>query len=173
MAELALAGAVLSAVGSIQQGRAADRAARFQAKQLEQRAKTERAVSQRQALEKKRQIDLAQSRARTLAGAGGTALSSPTLSNIFGGLESEADYAFTSEIAAGENRALGTELGAATARLEGKNAKRAGMFEAAGKLGSFAASGSGQSLYEKYGGGTNDVAQTPKINYGSLRWRGV
>lgn len=174
MAELALAGTVLSAVGSIQQGRAARSASNFQAKQLEQRAKVERAVSQRQAIEQKRQIDLAQGRARTLAGAGGTALASPTVTNILGGLGAEADYAFNSEISGGENRARGTELGAATAKAEGKQAQRAGMFEAAGKLGTFAAGSSGESLFEKYGGGSqytvfDESSSTPWIKAGETK----
>lgn len=147
---LAVAGTALQAVGSIQQGRAASSAAKFQAAQMEQQADIERAQSQREAIERKRQITLAGSRARALAAAGGTSLESPSVANILGGLDYEADFAMQSSLAAGENRAAGLEAGAGAKRIEGKQARTAGLIGAATALGGFAASTAGQSLYDKY-----------------------
>lgn len=152
MAELAIGSAVLGAVGSIQQGRAAQSAANFQAAQLEQRAKAEKAQSQRQAIEKSRQIKLAQSRAKARMGASGIDTASPTLANILGGLDYEADLARDTELAAGENRAAGYATQAGAARIEGKQAKKAGYFGAVTAIGSAASSAAGQSLYSKYMG---------------------
>lgn len=154
---LAIAGTAASALGSIQQGRAAEAQADFAARQAEQRAKAERAVSQRQAIEQGRKIGLAESRARALAAAGGTSTSSGSVQDILGGLSFERDYAMQSELAAGENRALGYETQAASARMEGKAAKKAGLYGAASSIGRFAGSAAGQSLYSKYSGGTSSL----------------
>lgn len=144
MATVAMvAGSALKAVSAVQQGRAASSAANFRAQQLEQNAKAERATSQRQALESRRKIDLAASRATALAAAGGAA--GPSIQNILGGLGAEAEYAFGSELSAGENRAKGLETSAASARVEGKAAKRSGYMSA---LTTIAQTGS--SLYNKY-----------------------
>lgn len=165
---LSIGGTALSAIGSISQGRAAKAAANFQARQLEQRAKAERAVSQREGLERKRQVEQAAGRARVLGAAGGAAATSPTLANILGGLDFEADTALQTSLAVGEERAIGSEMGAAAARLEGKQAERAGLYGAAGSVANFAMSATGQSLFEKYGGGT----KTNKPQYQGLKWRG-
>lgn len=174
MAELTLAtalstgGTALSALGSIKQGSAAKAAANFQAKQLEQRAKAERAVSQREGIERKREVKLAESRARALGAAGGVAATSPTLSNILGGLDFEGDYAKNTALAVGEERAIGSELGAATAKLEGKQAYQAGLYGAAGSVAGFAGSASGQSLFSKYSGGSGGGYKPPTIHKGRL-----
>lgn len=161
---LSAGGTAISALGSIKQGAAAKAAANFQAAQLEQRAKAERAVAQREGIERKREIKLAESRARALGAAGGVATTSPTLSNILGGLDFEADYAKDVALASGEERAIGSQMGAAAAKLEGKQAYQAGLYGAAGSLAQFGMSSSGASLFDKYGGGSKTLPWQTKGN---------
>lgn len=163
-------GTAFSALSAMQQGKAQQRAANYQAAQLEQKAKQERASSQRTAIEERRQANLIQSSARAKAAAGGASLSSPGISNIIGDLDYQGDYRFQSRMYEGEESARGSEAAAAGARLEGKMAKQAGYAGALGAVAKFAMGSTGKSLYEKYGGG----ATTAKpVEYQGLRWRGM
>jgi hypothetical protein len=165
-------GTAFSALSSIQQGKAANKAAGYQAAQLEQRASQERAASQRSAIEERRQANLIQSSARAKAVAGGASLSSPGISNIIGDLDYQGDYRFQSRMYEGEESARGSEGAAASARLEGKMAKQAGTAGALGTVTNFALSSTGKSLYEKYGGGVT-VSKPRPAEYKGLTFRGV
>lgn len=132
-------GTALSAAGSIQEGRAANVSAKFQAAQYQQEAKKQDAEAQRQAIERKRQIDLAQSRAQAIGAASGVSSASPTISNILAGLDAESQYAFDTSIVAGQESATGLRTAADVQILAGKNAKRAGLYGAIGNISQFAA----------------------------------
>jgi hypothetical protein len=139
------AGAALSAVGSIKEGNAAKASASFQAEQYRQKAKQENAITQRQGLERKRQIDLAQSRTRALSAASGVSSASPTIANILAGLDNEAQYAFDTSIVAGQESATGLQTAADVQVLAGKQAKTAGMYGALTGISQFALSNAAYS----------------------------
>jgi hypothetical protein len=134
------AGAGLSALGSIQQGRAAQSAANYAADQANAAAQQTEAKAIRDGLEQKRQINLARSRAVNMAGGN----VSPNVANILGGLDQEADTAFNNTLIQGQEQATGQRTSASVQRLEGRNAKRAGVYGALGTT---------LSLAEKYGAG--------------------
>lgn len=150
----AAAGTALSAVGSIQEGRAAATSAKFQAAQYQQESKKQNATAQRQALERKRQIDLASSRARTISAASGVSSASPTISNMLAGLDAESQYAFDTSIVSGQESAAGLNTAADVQLLAGKQARRAGLYGALGQVSQFAAMSSYGSGKTPKSGGT-------------------
>jgi hypothetical protein len=137
------AGTVLSTFGQVQQGIAADQAARFRARQLEQQAGQARASSQQAMLQERRRERLVQSRLQAVAGGGGLDVGVVELSK---GIAAEGEYRALSALYEGEEAARGMEAGAAAARIEGKQARTAGMLRAASTVMSGAT-----SLYEQYG----------------------
>lgn len=153
----AVGGSVASGLGQMQAGRAANVSAKFQAAQAQQQAGQERAAAQRVAIEERRKADLALSRGQAvLASSGGGALD-PTAMRLMGGIAQQGEYNALSALFQGEEAARGLELGAAAKRMEGKQAKRAGMIGGISTI----ASGIGQagmSLNQKYG--TSSAATT-------------
>lgn len=142
---IAIAGAVMSVVSKVSEGRQAKAAAGFQADQLEQNAGQERAASQRQAIENRRQARLATSRLQALAGGGG---SDPTVVNLAADLAGEGEYRAMSSLYEGEERARHNELSAASARLTGKAQQQGAVMSGIGQ-----ALQSGSQIYSRYGGG--------------------
>lgn len=151
MGELAIAaqvlGTVISAVGSMQQGRAQQQAANYEASQLEQNAQQERAASQRQAMEQRRQGRLAQSRGLALAAASGAGASDPGVLDIMGDIDAEGEYRALTALYEGEERARGRQTQANLRRYEGKAAKRAGNMQAMSTV----LSSGGKTLYDRFG----------------------
>ena len=145
-----VAGAGISAIGSIQQGKAASRAANYQADQMDAAAKQIEAKAQRDALEQKRQMNLVRSRAMTIGASDGS-LASPTVANILGGLDMEADTAYNNTIIQGQEQAQGLRTNGGVQRIEGQNAKRAAKIQAMSQAISGIAGTS--SLASKYGAG--------------------
>lgn len=135
-------GGAVSAMGQIAQGREADRAAQFEAEQLEKNAKAARATASREAKEEHRQKRLAMSRARAIGAASG----SDRDFDLEGDIEAEGQYRALSAIFEGEEAAKGRITQAKARRYDGKVAKRAGFMSAGGSL-----LGTGASLLEKYG----------------------
>lgn len=140
---LMAAGTVLSAVSSVQQGKAAETQAKYEAAQMERNAISEGASAQRAAIEQRRSARLAQSRVQALAGGSGM---DAGVVDIMEDLEGEGEYRAMTALYEGKNRAAGLGSQAAATRYSGKQAKTAGMIRGAGSLLS-----SGSSLYEKYG----------------------
>lgn len=138
-----LGGTALSAIGSIQQGRAQQSAANYAADQANAAAKQTEAKAIRDGIEQKRRIDLARSSAVNIAGGDGS-LASPTVANILGGFDHESDVAFNNTLIQGQEQATAQRTGATVQRAEGRNAKRAGVYGALGTT---------LSLAEKYGAG--------------------
>jgi hypothetical protein len=144
-----IASTVFSAVGKQQQGAEADRAAGFQAAQLEQRAQASRASAQRVAREERHRAELANSALQARAGGGGL---DPTIVDLSAGITGEGEYRALTAMYEGEERARGDEMAAETRRYEGRQARRAGNMGAVTSLFSAAGSSTGQSLFAKYGG---------------------
>ena len=138
---LLIGGTVLGAVGGIQQGRAQNRLAQYKAAQLEQKARQERAVSQRKAIDVRRRARTAESRTLALAAASGGGASDPTVMNLMAGIAGEGEFAAQTAVYEGEERARGAEMGAEGARIEGSQAQTAGYVGAASTIMSSAAQG--------------------------------
>lgn len=157
---LAVAGTLFQAYGQYQQGQAADAmgkaqeiAANYQADQMKVNAGQERAAAQRKMLEEKRRGTLAQSKVQAIAAASGGGSLDPSIVDIMGDLESEAQYNADVATFEGEERARDLETGANIKRYEGAQARAAGKYEKKAytvKAASSLLSG-GSSLLEKYG----------------------
>lgn len=121
---------ILGAVGAIREGKAADRAAKFQAEVLDQQAASERNVAGAEAEGFRRRGSRARASSIARGGASGidTQKGSPLL----------VDEAFVKDIALGSARVLqggevrGTRLEqqGVLSRFQGKNAKSASLFRA-------------------------------------------
>lgn len=172
MAALMIVGAVISAIGTIQQGRAANANAKFQAAQLERNASNARATSQRSAAEETRKAGILNS--NVLAGAaasgGGT---DGSVQNIMGDIAGEGEYRSLTRLYDGEEQARGMEGQASAQIASGKNAQNSSYLSAAGTIASSVGSamggmggGGGGSMFSKY---------SPSADIGpfdnSLPWR--
>jgi len=156
-AALAIGGSIVSGVGQIQAGRAANVNAKFQAAQAQQQAGQERAAAQRVAIEERRKADLALSRGQAVLASSGGGTLDPTAMRLMGGIAQQGEYNALSALFQGEETARGLELSAAAKRMEGKQAKRAGMIGGISTI----ASGIGQAgLYQKYGTSTKSGTST-------------
>ena len=121
-----VASTLIGTLGAIQQGRAqkaagraAERSSQYQAtlrdmqaRAREQQAGQERAAAQRAYAEEQRRGRIVSSRARNIAAASGGSVFDPTVLDILGKIESEADYRAGAALYEGEERARGLEYGA-------------------------------------------------------------
>ncbi len=142
-----IGGSIVSGLGQIQAGRAANISSKFQAAQAQQQAGQQRAAGQRAAIEERRKTDIALSRGQAVAAASGGGALDPTVLKLMGGVAQQGEYNALSALFESEEAARGLELGAAAKRMEGKQAKKAGMIGGISTI----AGGIGQGLYQKYG----------------------
>lgn len=142
---LTIASTAFSAVGTLVEGAAAGRTAEFEARQREQQAKEARAVSQREALEKRREQRLLESAQLARAAAVGGA-SDPSVIDIFADTAERGELAVQTALYAGETQARGLETAAEVRRFEGRQARLASLIGA----GTDILSG-GAGLYENFG----------------------
>jgi hypothetical protein len=117
-------------------GKAQQRAAEYgatlaerRADAMEMRAGEERATAQRSAMEQRRQGRLLESRARALAAASGGGATDPTVTNILGDIEYEADYRALTASYEGETMAHGLEYAAVLERAGADGQRYAGTVE--------------------------------------------
>ena len=127
---MAAGGTILSAAGAIQEGKSQQRAANFQAAQLDQQANMERASAVKSAQESQRQSDIAMSRARAVGAASGGGIDVPLMGQI------EEDAALRAGVAMweGEEAAKGRKMQAQAARYDGNQYARAGAMRAGATL---------------------------------------
>lgn len=125
----ALAGAAVSAYSSYEEGQAANKAAKFEAEQMERNASDARAVSQREAIEQRRRAELAQSRALAVAAASGAGALDGSVLDLMGDIGAEGDLNARTALYSGEARGAGMDASAAARRYEGKQAQRAGQMK--------------------------------------------
>lgn len=131
---LAGAGALVSAGGTILGARSEAKQLKSEARQLEAKAGTERAISQRQAMEERRQARLAASRGLAVAAASGGGADDPTVVNTLANIAGEGEYRALTALYNGEETARGDEAQAKARRKEAKNVKRASYFKAANTI---------------------------------------
>lgn len=148
MAEaLMIAGKGVEVAGTILGARSEAKALKSEARQLDAKAGLERASSQREALEERRQGRLAQSRTLALAAASGGGASDPTVVNLMADLAGEGEYRALTALYNGEEEARGLEAQATARRKEAKAVKTAGYLKAAGTI-----LNAGSSMADRYGG---------------------
>jgi hypothetical protein len=134
--------------------------AKSQQQQLNQQAGQERAMSQRQLINERRQQNLVSSKATAQIAAGGGDITDAGSQDILAGIEQEGTYRALTALYTGEEKAKGLEYEGLVKRAEGKAAKKAGVMNAFGTLASTAGSiygaqaggASGGDLFSKYGG---------------------
>ena len=131
---LMIGSAAMSAIGSMQQGAAQNKQAKFQAAVSNQQAARTREISKAEASDFRRDQQRRMARARAVAGASGIDPSSGSA------LLGSSDFASEVELQARRIRAGGeTEAGrldqhAELTRMAGRSAKRGGLFRAGGTL---------------------------------------
>ena len=145
MTALMVVGTITTALGQMQAGKAVQKAANFEAAQMRTKAGQERATSQRVSAEERRRERIVQSNLQARAAGSGASAFDPTIIDLSGDLAEEGLYRANTALYEGEERARSLESGAALRQFEGKQAKRAGYFAAAGT-----ALKGGNSLYDNY-----------------------
>jgi len=132
---LASAGAtILSVVGQIQAGNAADTAAKYEAAQLKQRALAQEATAQRAAIETTKKADYIQSRAIALAAAGGGDTTDVGTQNVLSDIKNEGEYRALTDLYEGRDAAASSRAQAEASLFEGKYAKQSSRYKAGGTI---------------------------------------
>jgi len=154
-------------VASIFGGAQANKAAKSEAAQLDYNAGQQRAATQRQAEEQRRQGRLANSRLQAVAGGGSGDV---TAVDLAADLAGEGELRSLTALYEGEDRAIGMEAQALATRRAGTAARTAGYRSAADSLlrstkkpppapaVSSVLSG-GKTMFDKYGSGGFDAAR--------------
>lgn len=130
---LSLASAAISAFGAIQQGAAANRAAKFESAQLRIQADRDRQIAEQDAQD----FDDNESRRRAtararIAGSGVTFEGTPLA--VLSDLAGEAQFNKLRILSGGETSVIRAENQAANRRVEGRSAQRSGFFRAGASL---------------------------------------
>jgi len=145
---------LVSAYGQHQQGIAANRALKLEAKQMEIAAGQERAASQRNAAEERRQANIALSNATAAAAASGGGAADPSVITNKLNLAREGEYRSLMRLYEGEQSGRNYENQALIKRYEGQQKVAAGRINAMTTLVSGAS-----GMYGKFGGGTVEKAK--------------
>lgn len=143
-------GTVLSALGSIQQGRYQEAALKAQAQAQEARAQEERAAAQREAVRRGKEAAFILSRQQALAAASGGGAADSTVLNLMATTAAEGQYQQQVAVYEGEARGRGLEYQAAIDRMQANAARKAGFINAGssvlGGISSFARYYGGPSM---------------------------
>jgi len=124
----------LGAGQSILGGIAQNKAAKFEAKQLEARGKEDFAAGQRRGVERRRDTERLLSRQRAVAAASGGGVTNASVLDILENTQARGDFLIRSEIAAGEQRNRGRQDQAAARRFGGRQARIGGFLGAGGTV---------------------------------------
>ena len=137
MAELALiaaiAGTGLKMLGTIKAGKDQQTALNFEAKQHEQQAAADLAASQRSALDKTREGDLALSNIRATAADSGAGVLTPSILSIYGDVAEKANLNARTDLYTGLNKQAGELDTAAANRAKGKSIYQGSILSAVGE----------------------------------------
>lgn len=132
MAELAVIGSIVQAVGSIAGGIAANDAAQAEAAQLEERGQEEFAASQRDAQARREEGRLVNSRAQALGAASGAGADAPTIVRLMTNTAGQSELNAQSDLYGGRQRRAGMRDNARARRAEGNASLMGSFFDAAG-----------------------------------------
>lgn len=141
-------GTVVDALGSIREGQAQKDLANQQAAGMRIQAGQERATSQRDAFDARRQATLAVSRAKAVSAASGGSASDPTVVNLEAGIGARGEYNALTALYSGEEKAKALNYQARIAKYGGQQAETAGFGKAFDTV-----LGGATSLYTNYGQG--------------------
>lgn len=125
-----IASTALKAGGSIMEGNAADQAAKFEAKQIEQNATARYAQGTREVDEALREGRIVASNARAAMAASGGLASDPGAIEHLAKINEEADYNALAALYSAETDVQGMQSQAAARRFEGKLAKKTSRIKA-------------------------------------------
>lgn len=139
-------GTVLSAVGTIAAGKQQQKAANYEAAQLEVKGKEERAAAQRQGLEAAKNKRLALSRIQAVAAGSGFSATDANTLDLMGETDEYGTYQQQILQYGGESRARGYKAQAVATRMSGNAAYKGAMLSAAGTI-----IGGAATMYDKYG----------------------
>ena len=170
MASLALVATLASAAATVYGGIQAKKAGDDQARQLERQANERRAISQREAIEKRRRAEIAVGRARAVAAASGATVDDPTVTRLIGDLEAEGEFQALSALWSGRREAQNLEEAARRAKNEGKAALIGSGFKAAAT--SFQGVATMRKAYKPPGGTTTIPTAKPGPSSAKLPWGG-
>lgn len=132
MAELALIGGLISGVGQIASGVAANRQAKQQALNQEAAGRQELANAQQEAFDKKREGQLMLSRQQALAASSGGGADDPTILKIMGDTAGQAALNVQQTVAGGLQAKENMFASARSTRAGGRASFLGSMFNAAG-----------------------------------------
>lgn len=138
---LAIAGSAASAVGTYAAGKAEKQNQDFMAAQEDMRAKEETAAAQRDAIAKRREGAIVNSRAQALAAASGAGagMDAPSIVKIMADTAGEAEYNAGTVMYGGKSRAAGLRDSARGRRAAGKASLLGGTLGGFGQAASGAA----------------------------------
>lgn len=145
---LMIGATVLSATGSITGGINANNAAKYNAAQTEMAGGQAMAASERSAYQARRQGNLTASRAQAVAAGSGATATDPTVIDLIGGINAQADYNAMTALYEGQSAQRDANAQAAMDRFEGSQAQTAGFLKAGTTL-----LQGGSSMYDRFGGG--------------------
>jgi hypothetical protein len=129
-----LLGGGVQAIGALQAGQAEKDAAFAEATQLEAKGKEEFAASQREALAKKQEGVLANSRVQALAAASGGGADTNTVIKLMSGITSDADYNAATALYGGKERKAGLFDAASNRRRSGRASLLGAKYQAIGSV---------------------------------------
>lgn len=124
-----LIGTGLQVMASIQQGKAQEQAAEFEARQRERQAAEEFASSQREAQDKETELANVLSRQTAISAAGGGSATDASILDIYEDTAQRGEYNKRVSLYGGESRKRGQLDAAAAARFKGKAAAKGAMME--------------------------------------------
>ena len=142
-----IGGALAKSKAQKEEGKQAQKMAQYKAKQIEDKAKFTRAVSQRNAAEDQKEAQLLESRALAVAAASGGGVSDPDVINRIGKIEAEGFLRALNTMASAETEARDLERQAFMTREEGDELAQAGKTSSTGTL----ISAAGNTLMSIYG----------------------
>lgn len=144
---LVAGGTILQAGNQIQQGREMDAQSSAMRRALIAKGKEEEAAAQREALASKKKTDLVLSRGKAVAAASGAGAKDPTVMDVLDDVAAQGELDMLNKLYEGKMAMSDRRQQGYMARIQGKNARRAGYINAAGTIMSGAS-----TLYSNYGG---------------------
>lgn len=132
MAALGAVATVISALGTVAGGIAANNQAQFQAEQQEMAGKEEFAASQREANDKRKESTYVQSRQQALAAASGGGAADPTIVRLMTKTAQQGEMNAQTARYVGENRQRGLMDAAKASRMSGEASLFGSFFGATG-----------------------------------------
>lgn len=136
MAAIGAVASVISAIGGVVSGVAANNQAQFEAQQQEMQGKEELAASQRQADQQRQEAKMVQSRQQALAAASGGGATDPTIVRLMTQTAQQGELNAQTSLFGGENRKRGLFDSAMGTRMSGQASMFGSFLGAAGSLAS-------------------------------------